>query len=316
MKKIISPELAMIILLTILFAACKKEKTNRAILSNKAPVADAGKDTVITLPVNSILLDGSASTDAEKNIASYEWKLVYGPSIVNIAKPGSVKTMVEKLVKGIYNLELKVTDNFGFINFDNVEVTVWDPQHFNIKSVSDTTIQLPYNRAILRTVVYNIYNNHTGWKQISGPNSISITNQNQAWTTITNLVVGVYKFELSATYWNHLTDKDTMTVTVLPDNKIYTKEKLFDTLYWNQGEWGEAITYINNISSIIPAGNSFLVYFLNEKTTDWEIAIPLGLISSSVWSIYSCTYSLENNKIVIGFDYLDKTSNPKIKIVY
>jgi hypothetical protein len=125
MKKIINPGLAItiLVLITLVFAGCKKTDTP---LRNNAPIAKAGKDTAIFLPPNSILLDGSASADADNNIASYLWKLVAGTSIFTITKPDSAKMKMENLVQGIYHFELTVTDKGGLSSKDTVQVIVGD----------------------------------------------------------------------------------------------------------------------------------------------------------------------------------------------
>ena len=57
----------------LLFLSCKKEYScENCIGNNKPPVAHAGKDTTIILPVDSVILDGRASTD-DKKIVSYQW---------------------------------------------------------------------------------------------------------------------------------------------------------------------------------------------------------------------------------------------------
>jgi hypothetical protein len=40
---------------------------------NQPPVANAGRDTTIKLPTDSIMLDGKASTDPGGTITSYKW---------------------------------------------------------------------------------------------------------------------------------------------------------------------------------------------------------------------------------------------------
>src|SRR6187402_2635335 len=58
------------------FISCKKEKivdSETVLTNNHAPVARAGADQTISLPINSVNLDGSASTDPENNITTYLW---------------------------------------------------------------------------------------------------------------------------------------------------------------------------------------------------------------------------------------------------
>src|SRR5688572_11335372 len=93
--------------------------------TNRPPVANAGADQPITLPTNSVNLNGSA-TDPDNNITSYQWSKISGPSSFTIANPNSVQTQLTNLVEGVYQFELKVTDAGGLFDKDAVQVTVWD----------------------------------------------------------------------------------------------------------------------------------------------------------------------------------------------
>lgn len=53
--------------------------------SNRPPVANAGSDQTITLPTNTVSLNGSVSTDPDNNITGYVWTKISGPSSFNIA---------------------------------------------------------------------------------------------------------------------------------------------------------------------------------------------------------------------------------------
>ena len=70
MKKLFLSFLGLSILLAGIFISCKKEKScERCINGNKPPIAIAGPDQVITLPTDSISLDGSASNDPDGTIS-------------------------------------------------------------------------------------------------------------------------------------------------------------------------------------------------------------------------------------------------------
>ncbi len=56
-----------LLLAIVTFYSCKKE------FLNHPPVANAGPNQTIILPVNSVILDGTSSTDLNNNIASYAW---------------------------------------------------------------------------------------------------------------------------------------------------------------------------------------------------------------------------------------------------
>jgi hypothetical protein len=131
--------LALSISVASIFFSCQKEYNERnggnapgsnargpkGPKNNRPPVANAGADQPITLPSNSVNLNGSASTDPDNNITSYQWTKISGPSSFNIANPNSVQTQATNLVEGVYQFELKVTDAGGLFDKDTVQVTVW-----------------------------------------------------------------------------------------------------------------------------------------------------------------------------------------------
>jgi len=92
--------------------------------SNHPPVACAGADRTITLPTDTVTLDGSCSTDADNNITSYLWTKIAGPASLIITNANVATTQVSNLTEGVYQFELKVTDAGGLFAKDTVQVTV------------------------------------------------------------------------------------------------------------------------------------------------------------------------------------------------
>lgn len=92
---------------------------------NKGPVANAGPDQVITLPANSVTLNGSASTDPDGTIVFFQWIKLSGPSLPEpaIVTATSAQTDVKDLVEAVYIFELTVTDDKGSIARDTVQIT-------------------------------------------------------------------------------------------------------------------------------------------------------------------------------------------------
>lgn len=82
------------------------------------PVAKAGPDQTITLPVSSVTLNGSSSTGT---ITAYAWTMISGPNTPVITTPAAVSTTVTGLVQGTYVFQLSV--NSG-ASTDQVSVTV------------------------------------------------------------------------------------------------------------------------------------------------------------------------------------------------
>ncbi len=88
-----------------------------------APTANAGADKNITLPTNSVTLNGSA-TDPDGTIASYSWSKVSGPAAFAFSSTTVAAPTVSNLAQGIYTFRLTVTDNNGELDTDDVVVTV------------------------------------------------------------------------------------------------------------------------------------------------------------------------------------------------
>lgn len=79
-------------------------------LSYTAPVADAGQNVVVILPATTASLDGSQSTVADGQTATYSWVQIYGPSIIGFSDNTSASPDISNLVDGIYKCELTVSD--------------------------------------------------------------------------------------------------------------------------------------------------------------------------------------------------------------
>src|SRR6185437_12678355 len=88
-----------------------------------APVANAGSNQTITLPINSATLSGSGS-ETNGTIVSYSWTQVNGPSAATFGSAGSTSTTVSGLDQGTYTFKLTVTDALGVTASATVQVVV------------------------------------------------------------------------------------------------------------------------------------------------------------------------------------------------
>ncbi|UAY51681.1 PKD domain-containing protein [Ferruginibacter albus] len=91
--------------------------------TNTPPIAKAGNDTTIQLPVNSITLKG-IGTDSDGSISKYRWKKISGPTTFTITDTTAAQTTVTGLVQGTYQFELTVTDNSNATAKDTMNVIV------------------------------------------------------------------------------------------------------------------------------------------------------------------------------------------------
>ena len=210
-----------------IFISCHREYSYEGSADkNKPPIANAGPDLVITLPTDSVSLDGSSSSDPDGHISSYLWAKISGPASFNIIKSSDSITKVKILVAGIYQFELKVTDNGGLSAKDTMRIIV-DSVMTNHPPIAnagtDRTIVLPTNTVNLDGSASNDpENNITSymWTKISGPSSFNIASPNATQTQAVNLVQGIYQFELKVTDAGGLSSKDTIKITVsnIPGN--------------------------------------------------------------------------------------------------
>lgn len=111
--------LVLLIVVSCLVNGCGKTSPP----ANIAPVANAGTSIEITLPTNSVTLNGSA-TDADGTVAAYIWSQLSGPGATNIVNPASASTSVSGFVAGTYIFQLLATDNAGTTGVDTMTVKV------------------------------------------------------------------------------------------------------------------------------------------------------------------------------------------------
>jgi len=127
------------IISVIQITSCQKEAAQAitpAPSGNKPPVANAGSDQTITLPINALTLDGSKSTDPDNNITSYAWTKLSGPSSFTIANANALHTQVTNLTQGVYEFELKVIDAGGLFSNDTMQLIVKSNQPLSLTTVN------------------------------------------------------------------------------------------------------------------------------------------------------------------------------------
>jgi poly(3-hydroxybutyrate) depolymerase len=189
---------------------------------NVPPVANAGGDQAITLPVNAVTLDGTGSKDSDGSIKSYSWTKVSGPASGTIASPSAATTTVTGLTVGTYVFQLTVTDDQGATASDNVTVSVNAAVVVNQPPTSNAggaqAITLPAN-AVTLDGSGSKDNDGTittyAWTKVSGP-AATIVSPSAVSTQITGMVQGAYVFQLTVTDNSGGTASSTIAVTVNP----------------------------------------------------------------------------------------------------
>ena len=189
------------------------------IIKNDPPVAQAGTDKSITLPINSVSLDGSLSADTDGTIDGFLWTKVSGPVGENILTPINSTTLVENLSEGVYEFALRVTDNEGFIDRDTIQVTVNpEPNEIPVADAGqDQVIVFPATSVVLSgsgstdadgTIV------SYEWIKSTGPSGGLVADADNVSTEVTGLIPGVYVYQLTVTDNRGATDTDVVQISV------------------------------------------------------------------------------------------------------
>jgi hypothetical protein len=182
---------------------------------NKIPVAKAGPDVVITLPANSVTLNGSAS-DSDGNITMVAWDVISGNNVtidnVNVLDP-----VVQFASAGTYTFRLTVSDDKGEIAMDDVSVVVnREPNKIPLVSAgNDLAITLPTNSILLNGIVGDPDGLITKaqWTQITGLPATILSTDGLS-TMVSGLTQGLNTFRLTVTDDSGATAFDECNITV------------------------------------------------------------------------------------------------------
>ena len=199
--------------------------TVQAAAANVPPVANAGPNQVVTMPVTNVSLDGSGSSDVDGTITAYSWVQLSGNGGATIVGASQAQATLTGLTAGTYVFQLTVTDNAGATGVATVTITV-NPATVLApvaNAGADTTIALPSDSVMLNgsgssdpggeTLTYQ-------WTEISGPTQALLGSSGSAATTAGGLSAGLYVFKLKVTNTSGLSD--TMSVQVLVENSQRT----------------------------------------------------------------------------------------------
>lgn len=277
--------------------------------TNIPPVANAGSDQTITLPINSVTLTGNG-TDADGSIASWSWTKISGPA-ATISNPNVQTTSATGLVQGVYQFQLQVTDNAGATNTDIVQVTV-NPAPLTAPTCTGTgsvSITLPTNSAALVMTATSTTGGSIssyGWIKTSGPATGTIQNAALASTNAINLVQGTYVFTGTATDNNNLTCTTVKTIAVNPAPIVPTANAGGD----------QTITLPTNSSSLSGSGTGGTI-----NSYQWTIVGGLGGVLSNPTAtttnltglsqgVYKIELRVGNTVGNFGYDTVQITVNP------
>ncbi|XP_028632157.1 dyslexia-associated protein KIAA0319 homolog isoform X2 [Grammomys surdaster] len=187
------------------------------------PVANAGPNQTITLPQNTIILNGNQSTD-DHQIVLYEWFQGPGGESKEMVMQGTQTPYLHlsELQEGEYTFQLTVTDSSGQQSTALVTVTVQAENNRAPVAVAgpDKELVFPVQSATLdgsqSSDDHGIVCYH--WERIRGPSAVEMENVDKAIATVTGLQVGTYHFRLTVKDQQGLSSTSTLTVAVKKEN--------------------------------------------------------------------------------------------------
>jgi K319-like protein/IPT/TIG domain-containing protein/Big-like domain-containing protein len=186
--------------------------------TNLAPVVSAGANQTITLPINSVTLNGSATDDGLPNgTLVITWSVVSGPGTVAFFNPNEASTQATFSAAGAYVLKLTANDTL-LLNSATTTVTVNPPvdQPPVVSAGPNQTITLPANIVTLNGSATNGgLPLTTTWSVVSGAGPVLFANGTVPVTTAMFSIAGVYDLRLTASNGQTSASADA-TITVNP----------------------------------------------------------------------------------------------------
>lgn len=186
------------------------------------PSAIVGNDQIVTLPLNTFILDGSSSKDIGGTITSYSWTKLSGPAGDAISNSDQSKTAVTVTNAGYYTYQLYITDNQGNISYRRLNITVNSssvPAVSNPTAVAgnDQQLTLPGGSFTLDGTaskdVGGVITSYQ-WGKLSGPAGDQVFSGNQASTIVNVVNPGTYTYQLYITDNQGHTSADRMNVII------------------------------------------------------------------------------------------------------
>ncbi|MEX6688728.1 T9SS type A sorting domain-containing protein [Danxiaibacter flavus] len=265
-------------------------------LGNASPFAIVKAPSVITLPDNSIELDGSASYDPDGSIHTYQWLYISGPSGYSAKGLDKPELTINNLTEGNYKFRFSVTDNAGSIA-DTVVNFIVKQQTVNIAPIAiiegDSVYTLPLSVIGLNggasydpDGTIRAYS----WRLLNAPSGVALYNSSSSEIHVSGLAAGSYKLELrvtdnkgqSATSTFSFKVKDRMSHTEVPDMFVLAPVPAISTLNvrLSNDEKGKLTVRVTDF-------NGKIVFLKNydKQTVNWQQTIDVANYASGVYFV-------------------------------
>ncbi|KAM7421642.1 hypothetical protein PAMA_015680 [Pampus argenteus] len=191
--------------------------------SNRGPVAVVGPDRTMFLPVSSLLLNGSGSTD-DRAVTSYHWDAISGPPGLKMESMDQAVAMVTGFQTGRYTFRLTVSDQEGATDSASLTVSIQEARSLPpvAHASGSHTLTLPNNSLVLRGSVTDGDQTQLRYlwvrdSQSPAAGDVLYDSDSQASLYLCNLVEGTYLFQLRVTDARGRVSTAAATVQVQPE---------------------------------------------------------------------------------------------------
>ena len=265
------------------------------------PIANAGADTVITLPANSVTLRGSG-TETNGKITAYKWTKASGPTAGIITSATSAITTVTGLTAGIYKFVLTITDSVGLTATDTVQVTVNATPSLPVISsaaAASGTVGTVFSYSITAS------NSPTSYAAAGLPSGLSI-NTSTGVISGTPITAGISSVTISATNAGG-TGTKVLTITI---TAAISPAPVISSAATASGTVGTAFSYS------ITASNSPTSYAATGLPAGLSVKALTGVISGTPTNSGTSTVTISAiNSGGTGTKVLTITINPSAPVI-
>lgn len=188
---------------------------------NQPPAVNPGPNQTISLPANSVTLNGTATDDAlpAGSTLTVTWIQVSGPATVTFDTPNNAVTTARFSAVGSYVLRLSASDGAYLVSAEVGVILTPQNQPPTANAGTDQTVLLSPGAQLNGSCSDDGLPQGTLttiWSKVSGPGTVTFTNPNITVTRATFSAVGTYVLRLTAGD-GALNATDELTIVVVND---------------------------------------------------------------------------------------------------
>ena len=264
---------------------------------NQAPQVSAGNYGAISLPTNSLTLQGTVTDDGlPNNTLIVNWSQVNGPAPVTFANPSQPSTQVTFAIAGTYQLRLTASDT-QLTSYSDALITVNASDQGPKVNFQSTLIYLVYpanSTSLSANISANSGTQLTeSWTEYSGPGAIVFSTPNAATTQATFPIPGFYTIQLSVSDGQY-------TGSGLVSVQVYPQAPAAPQVTLTTPQDGQTVTApVNVIGSVIATAQNSGI---NQQTI-WSLAYSLNTAdgsSAQSWIPLASSGGVPQNNAVLG----------------